>query len=265
MNGKNKIVGAEWVAAPQGKEFALDADGDEMYPMEILEQPQFPKEKMDFKVMYDEERYTNLYGAGTDSYDREKAHEKPSKLGFSIAKGYLNPDSTSNMFVCFMEWRPSKRDKVYQQTALACIYYGCDNLIEYSNLLIFEWYEKYNLQFLLRERPSWVYANVQNSKMDNRYGVDPATKSYWESDYAEYIENYCDNMWYHKQVHRALTYRKGKNDDLTCSNMLAWQNIKDKIHKNETARATNRSDSAVMDSSLFVTVHADESIIKDIF
>lgn len=233
-----KVVGAKWVPAPGGQEDITDADGDFMYPAMIIEHPDRPNEidMQGYEYRIGMSRYLGLYGAGTDSYDKDSAETSDSLGSFCMMKGYRSANATSMMHVCRITYRPSKKEKFYEQTALACIYYGeAENLIEYSNIAIMDWYKANDYEHLLKERPEVAYANIKDSKVNNRFGIDPNTKSVWIEHYASYIEDYADNIYDLEMVQKHLSFRNHKehNDDITISAMLAYENIYDDLKKIE--------------------------------
>ena len=230
------IVGVRWVPAMDGEVGDTDSDGDLKYPYLIIEHPDRPKDSNNFEYMFTDEIFDSLYGAGTDSYDKPKAPTSDSLGSCSIFKGYLNPDTTSNMFVARVTWRPSKVEKFYESTMKLSMYYNmCQNLIEWSNINIFDYYKNMGFENLLKERPTITYAATKYSKVDNKYGIDPNTKHVWEEHYATYIEENFFNMYDFESITRALAYRKTTskdkhNDDVTISNMLALEHMLDNRH-----------------------------------
>jgi hypothetical protein len=230
------IIGVKWVPAKETEIGEIDADGDLRYPYLIIEHPQRPNENNNFEFYFTDEIYDSLYGAGTDSYDKPNAPTSDSLGSCSIYKGYVDADSTSNLYVARVTWRPAKVEKFYESTLKLCLYYNmCQNLIEWSNINIFDYYKNMGFDTLLKERPQITYANVKNSKIDNKYGIDPNTKHVWEEHYATYIEEYWFNMYDFESITRALAYRKtvGRNKhncDVTISNMLALEHMLDNKH-----------------------------------
>lgn len=251
INEQGVKEGVEWIPAPLGMEDALDANGDLLYPCIIFEHPTRPdpEDMTHFRYEYGMRKYTGLYGAGTDSYDKDKAKTSDSQGSFVVMKGYLNASTTSMTPVCRITWRPERKEKFYQQTALACIYYGeCENLIEWSNIAIFDWYKANNYDQLLKERPDITYAAIKNSVVNNRYGVDQNTKHVWIEHFAEYILDYCDNVYDIEALNRFRVFRShDHNCDITISYMLAWEGILDDVKKGyvpkdvENNRTKNRA------------------------
>lgn len=136
--------------------------------------------------------YENLYRGGTDSYDRDEASYSTSKGACWIKKGFLNANQSYNTYVAGIIERPTEseggREKFYEHTAMLCVFYNAINLIEYSNTLIIDWYVRKGFSTYLKLRPEFVTANmVIHSKMNNKYGIDPSTKSQWLAMQATYL------------------------------------------------------------------------------
>ena len=241
----SNIVGIRWVPAAPGEVGEVDSDGDLKYPYLVIEHPERPGESDSFEFFFTDEIFDSLYGAGTDSYDKPKAPTSDSLGSCSIFKGYRNANSTSNMFVARVTWRPSKIEKFYASTLKLCLYYNmCQNLIEWSNVNIFDYYKNMGFEPLLKERPLITYANVKNSKIANKFGIDPNTKYVWEEHYATYIEENFFNMYDFESITRALAYRKTTskdkhNCDVTISNMLALEHMLDNRHLGIEVEQTN--------------------------
>lgn len=122
--------------------------------------------------------YINLYNAATDSYDKSESETSESKGSCTIWKNYLNANSTYRFWVARLTQRPTEEEggspKFYENTIKLCVYYGyCQNLIEYSNVLIFDYYKRWGMEYLLKERPSLVISQyVNDPKAHQRYGVE---------------------------------------------------------------------------------------------
>ena len=220
-NPSNFLDGVDWIR---------DDDG----PFRIIEHPEADQEG---KV------YKNLYCAGTDSYDRDVAVGGGSFGSCSMFKRFKDANTTYKMYVARITERPRTSEEFYEDTAKLCIYYGnAINLIEYSNLLIFNWYEQQKLTFLLKERPRVAYASMQFSKVQNRWGVDPMTKEEWIKILADYIEKHYDKMWDAEQIEALIKYREEKdyNCDITISSALAVTNELDE-HNVEVQRQTEKT------------------------
>jgi len=177
-----------WNKDSKGTINGVDWEADAMGRYRIVEHPMINQAT--------QKTWPDLYVAGTDSYDRDKAASKYGSFGAcSVFKRFLNASSTSNMFVASLYERPETSAEFYEDTAKLCAYYGSMNLVEYSNLLILEWYRQNGFEYMLKERPEVAYAAMMRSGMENKYGVDPMTKPYWIQSLADYINLNADKIW----------------------------------------------------------------------
>ena len=168
-------------------------EADEDGPIMIAEHPEEDEQG---------DVYGNLYRAATDSYDQDEAHTSSSKGACWVKKGFLNADHTYNKYVAGVVERPSTseggREVFYEHTAQLCMYYNALNLIEFSKILIFEWYRIKRLENLLKERPKFVVSKmIDSTQTVNFYGIDAATKPYWlkmQRDFLSDVQNIenCD-------------------------------------------------------------------------
>lgn len=124
--------------------------------------------------------WVNLYNAGTDSYDKDESNTSFSKGSCTIWKNVKDANHTGRHWVARITQRPSEEEggayKFYENTIKLCIYYGhCLNTIEYSNILIFDYYKRKGFEYLLKERPEMVISQrVQDAQASQRYGVEPS-------------------------------------------------------------------------------------------
>jgi hypothetical protein len=204
---RNFIKGVTWTPS---------ADG----PFLIFEHPKLDEQG---------KPYYNLYFGATDSYDKDVAATSDSKLSCGIFKGELDSNSSANLFVARYTERPPTAAEAHENSAKLMMYYNAMNLIEHTNLLIFNWYKEHGLEYLLKERPQMVYDNVKNSKSQNRYGVDASTKDMWLQCYRDYIETNVDKMLDTEQIEAAIKYRKDPdyNCDITIHSSLCIVHWKD--------------------------------------
>lgn len=222
----------EWTKDDLGKISGVRFIHDENGALLIFEHPDLDE---------NDEVYLNLYVAGTDSYDKDEANTSDSKGSCSIYKMFKDTNSTSNMFAARYTDRPATADKFYEETAKLCMYYKSPNLIEWSNVGIFNWYKNNGFEGYLKERPAIAYANVKDSKVNNKYGVDPGTKLEWLIMYRDYIEQYSEIMYDPYQIDRAIKFKNDRNYncDVTISSSLAVcharDNINIKINQNQGA------------------------------
>lgn len=175
-----------------------------------------------------------LYCVGTDSYDQDEAKTSSSKLACSVYKTYnytkpFEENVVSNEFVGLYLDRPTVahggREVAYEKTAQMAVYFGAYNLIEYSNLLIFQWYEDNGLAGYLKERPDLVIANmVEKSNVSNKFGFPKNLVPYglkmlrdWASD-----EDNVRRCKWTERLHAWAQYKidPNYNCDITISDML---------------------------------------------
>ena len=177
--------------------------------------------------------FLNLYKAATDSYDQDES-TTDSMGSCQIYKGFNKerPMSTARKFVARITERPTTSEGgselFYEHTAMLCIYYGyAINLIEYSKIRIIDWYVKNGFESLLKERPEFVSASMINkSKVNNRYGIDPATKPHWLAMLRDKLtKDFIDRMDDIYQIERLAKFRydptgKKYNCDTTITSAL---------------------------------------------
>jgi len=199
-DNSDKIIGIEWFADNNG-------------PFIIYEHPAKDAAGNVF---------LNLYKGATDSYDKDQANTSSSKGSCQIFKAFKDVSSISRTFVARVTIRPKKAEDFYDMSAKLCYYYKAPNLIEWSNIGIFGWYERNHLDHFLRERPRIAYSNVKVSQVNNKFGIDPGTKPYWLTAYRDYIKDNSHKMLDQEQIIAAINYRdeKGYNCDITISSAL---------------------------------------------
>ena len=175
MKIDNTIVGIEWVPDENGSidifEHPLLIDGDG----NVLKD-----ERGDYPVNGEGMVPENLYFTGTDSYDKNEAKTSTSKGACVVRKGFYAASESHNFFCAKAYMREENAYDFYENTAKLTYYYNSHNLIEWSNILIFDWYKRANLEFLLCMRPDLAISRwVMNSQVNNQYGIDPSTKKEW--------------------------------------------------------------------------------------
>ena len=131
--------------------------------------------------------YENLYKQTTDSYDKDESNTSKSLGSTVVGHGYLDSNSPSNYVVARATVRPETYSggakKFFEEVLKLNIWYNAVNLIEYSNIRIFDFYKDNGFSYLLKERPTLMISRwIQNSQVNNQYGIDPNTKPYWLSE-----------------------------------------------------------------------------------
>ena len=178
-----------------------------------------------------------LYVAGTDSYDRDQTVDSSGSFGACyIYKTFHSAHKSANMFVCRLTERPKTREEFYDDTIKMCLLYGhCQNLIEYSNLLIGEHYMKKGFAYLLKDRPEIAYQLQKSVGAQTRWGIDPATKPFWIQKLKDYIEDYSGLLFDRHSIGKLLKYRdklpdgKPYNCDDTIAMALAITHAQDNV------------------------------------
>lgn len=125
-----------------------------------------------------------LYDIATDSYDQDESKTSSSKLACGVYKNYNTKANYEergifNNFVALYLDRPSVdqggRNEAYSNSAKLTLWYTGYNMIEYSKILIFQYYEDFGLEGFLRLRPDFVISNmVLKSEVSNKYGFPGA-------------------------------------------------------------------------------------------
>ena len=172
VDPSNPGMGVEWEPNQDDGDIFIVA-GEHPRTNEI---PQ-PNEKKLLEVI------PGLYLQGTDSYDFTEANTSSSKLCSLIfklvdkSKSVYSPEmGIMNNLVAGYIGRPTEdqggRDAAYENAAKLSLYYQTMNMIEYTKILIFEYYEKYGLEGFLAPRPDLVIvANIDRSMASNKYGM----------------------------------------------------------------------------------------------
>ena len=207
-DSQSNIIGAEWVDDIHG-------------PFRRTEPPIFDAKP-------------GLYVCGTDSYDKDQAADaKRSSFGAArIHKKFHNLDSTDDVPVCGLIDRPETSNDFYEQTAKLCVYYNrAMNLIEYSNVLIFDWYRRNGFGDIIRARPAIAYAASPNSKVQSRDGIDPNLKHIFIQKGKDYVEKNAHKITDLVLIDKLIAFRDEKkyNCDETiafCLSVLhAWDDM----------------------------------------
>jgi hypothetical protein len=128
--------------------------------------------------------------------------------------------------------RPDEAEEFYEDSAKLCYYYYVQNLIEWSNVRIFDWYKRNGFEFLLKERPEFVLSTwIMKSKVENRYGIDPSTKIHWLGLLKKLLlsQGFIDRMRDIDQVNAFIRYvlKKDYNCDITISSALCAVQIEE--------------------------------------
>lgn len=186
--------------------------------------------------------WRNLYNAATDSYDKVESNSSFSMGSCTIWKDAIDAKHTFDHWVARVTERPTESEggnyQFYEDTIKLCFLYGeCENLIEYSNVLIFDYYKRKGVEYLLQERPQMVISQyVEDGKASQKYGIEqsfiPHALNIWrekikQDDYA-IIERMNDL----EMIEAFAKFRKAKNYncDITISCAL---NVASSIEREE--------------------------------
>jgi hypothetical protein len=195
---------------------------------------------------------TDLYWAGTDSYDQDDSETSDSKGAIAIKKGvYLDGGLSSvgiyNNYVAMLVQRPTAeqggKDVFYENTAKLCVLYGAMNLIEHSRVLIMEWYQRMGFAHLLMEKPGLTISNlVKNSEASNRYGYPAALVPEALSMQRDYLgdNDNIKNCFFREMLNAwgMFKLKKKYNCDLTIATTLATIAMHEYVKMNEVYEST---------------------------
>ena len=192
--------------------------------------------------------WVNLYGAATDSYDKDESNSSFSKGSCTIYKNTLDAKHTYNHWVARVTERPSESEggsyKFYEDTIKLCFLYGeCENLIEYSNVLIFDYYKRKHVEYLLQERPSMVISQfVENGKASQKYGIEqsfiPSALNIWRDHIKKDDYAVIDKTFDLEMLEAWAKFRRDKNYncDITISCAL---NVASAVEREDMAVYSN--------------------------
>ena len=165
--------------------------------------------------------WRNLYNAATDSYDKDESNSSFSMGSCTIWKSALDAKHTFDHWVARVTERPSEDEggsyRFYEDTIKLCVLYGeCENLIEYSNVLIFDYYKRKGVEYLLQERPVMVISQyVEDGKASQKYGIEqsfiPHALNIWRDRMKQDDYAIIDRMNDIPMIEAFAKYRKAKN------------------------------------------------------
>jgi hypothetical protein len=210
INDKNKYSGVEFIESTT-----------ETW-CNIFEMPRLDKDGITLR---------NLYKAGTDSYDQSEAHTSTSKGSIQVFKTFNNINDTYNKYVARITERPGEdaggNTRFYEWSVMLSLFYNVINLIEFSKILIIDYFVQNGFEYLLKEKPEFFLSTyVENSKSTNRWGIDASTKPVWLTKMRDYLtfEN-IQKMDDIEQIDALAKFRydpsgKKYNCDITISSSL---------------------------------------------
>ena len=220
-------------------------DDEENGWIEILEEPK------QFEHDTDDRPYEGLYWGGTDSYDQDEAATSSSKGAMVIRKAFRK-DSKSPFYVTpvgLIVERPTTAqggaELFYMHTIYACIYFGCTNNIEYSNLRIFDFYKNKGFSALLEERPQLAFAGkILESKAQNQFGTDKVLKPHILAISKDVLTpEYIDNLYFLRIIQALIDFKYDPkyNCDITMAFAESEVNAKEHLFYVVTPKESSNS------------------------
>lgn len=189
--------------------------------------------------------WRNLYNSATDSYDKDESNSSFSMGSCTIWKNALDSKHTFDHWVARVTERPSEDEggsyMFYEDTVKLCFLYGeCENLIEYSNVLIFDYYKRKGVEYLLQVRPQMVISQfVQDGKASQRYGIEPSfiphALNIWRDTVKRDDYAVVDKMNDIPMIEAFAKFRKAKNYNCDISISCALNTTSAIERENETA------------------------------
>ena len=168
-------------------------------------------------IQYGQKR--NLYVAGVDGIDigMEQTSEEtkdPSKFCIVIKKRAFGLQEPK--YVAYYMFRPDDERQAFQTAMKLMLYYNCRCNIEATRLSFLNWAKGRGWGDYFMRRPRATYPEA-SKKVGNTIGT-PATPtiiSHQTDLIANYVEDYCHNIWFYEfldQLNRYTDEKKGKFD-----------------------------------------------------
>ena len=168
-------------------------------------------------IQYGQKR--NLYVAGVDGIDigMEQTSEEtrdPSKFCIVIKKRAFGLQEPK--YVAYYMFRPDDERQAFQTAMKLMLYYNCRCNIEATRLSFLNWAKGRGWGDYFMRRPRATYPEA-SKKIGNAIGT-PATPtiiSHQTDLIANYVEDYCHNIWFYEfldQLNRYTDEKKGKFD-----------------------------------------------------
>lgn len=216
-----------------------------------------------------------IYKQGTDSYDKDKAPTSDSLGSSHIIKGYNKYEMGEGYgrFECRILGRPTEEMGgamyFYDLVLRMNVAWNARNLIEYSNLRIFQYYETAGMLDYLSLRPDFVISNwVKLSKTVNRFGIDPNTKIYWLKTLRDFLiaNNFeqINNLFNEEQIAHFIKFKlvDEYNCDETISSALCVVQLEEEKLKMSSVE-TNDANSDSYDEFFSYALDDEGNIIPN--
>ena len=192
-----------------------------------------------------------LYLQGTDSYDFNEAQTSESKLASIVFKKYNNKTAIqsneirNNFVACYID-RPTEdqggRIEAYENAELLSAYYQCRNMIEYTKISIFDYYENTGMEGFLEVRPDfYIAANVERSQVSNKYGFPGSLVNSGLIKFKDWLSDLTNiyNCPFPEMLERFAKFKRSKtyNCDITIAAMLCVISFEEYLMEMEVAEA----------------------------
>jgi hypothetical protein len=206
----------EWIKGKDGRIQGVKKVRDYEGPFEILEEPM----KDD-----DGNHYKKLYVGGVDSIDQgnlDSVTKKGSKLALLIKKRI--PDgsyfkSTQNVYVCKYVKRSDDPREDYENVLKATIWYNASLNVEYTKIGIISYFRDQKQYHRLMKRPTIALAkkdgDIFTNTNTNLVGTQatPNVIDHQDTKVAEYIEDYCHDIYFQDLVGQLIDYKREDRTD----------------------------------------------------
>ena len=162
-----------------------------------------------------------------DSYDQDEAYTSSSKGAMYVKKGFLPGQEHINCCVAELIERPTiaqgGAETFFEHTIMVCLFYRCQNNIEYSNIRIFYYYRDNNFEHLLKERPRLAFANkLVDSSLSNPWGTDKTLKPQILAIQADALtDEYIANMFFINQITAFSRFKYNPGEKFNCDITIA--------------------------------------------
>lgn len=209
----------------QGVEFVSSKEG----PIWMYEEPELQKDE----ITGAQTQFSGLYIAGYDGIDQgtsDSASGKGSNLSMVIKKS-MNPtlrdNTSSNIYVLKIDYRPQDVEDAYEQCMLALIYYNARANIEFSKIGIVAYFKKHFQHHRFIKRPKLSISDGLQEKESNLIGT-LATETNWSFGLGfikEYIKENWQSMYDHDMLVQCRDFTWENKTDFDIVSAMCWCEI----------------------------------------
>jgi hypothetical protein len=165
--------------------------------------------------------YQFAHVAGVDSYNiNDEFEEKGSNDNKYRSKGcmyvyrrFLGVNTVGNIPVAKYLDRPASKDTFCENCYKLAVYFDTQILVENTDDYFLGWFNKKEALRYLKERP--LSSDAPYAKPTNRYGVNMSEyqKSLLVDLIAEYVRDYCDNIFFVSLLHELAKFGTKNTDE----------------------------------------------------